>query len=95
MYRHTTLIFKVLLWKQVNACGKEQWVDKGGKRVSSHAKAVSFVFKPRNYILQSSSKLLQILRVTLNSLENTCHLILYQIKMKGALFYWERKETEK
>lgn len=62
----------------------------GGERVSSHAKAVSFVFKPRNYILQSSSKLLQILRVTLNSLEKTCQLILYQIKMKGILFYWER-----
>lgn len=66
-----------------------------GKRVSSHGKAVSFVFKPRNYISQSSPKLLQISRVTLNSLEKICQLILYHTKTKGALFYGERKETEK
>lgn len=58
--------------------------------MSSYAKAVTFVFKPINYILQSSLKLLQILRVTLNSWEKICQHIFYQIEMKGALFYWER-----
>lgn len=55
---------------------KEKLVDKRGERVSSHTKAVSFVLKPKNDILQPGSKLLQILMVTLNSLEKTCQLML-------------------
>lgn len=76
VYRHTTFIFKVLVWKKENSHGKEKLVDKRGESVFSHTKAVSFVLKPMNGILQPSLKLLQILNVTLNSLEKTCQLML-------------------
>lgn len=76
VYRHTTLILKVLVWKKENSHGKEKVVDKRGETALVREKTLSFVLKQINGILQPILKLLQILKVTLNSLEKACQLML-------------------